>query len=84
MWWRWYSWACPLAFTLYGLIASQFGDVDDKILRDTNTTVKDYIEDYFGFEHDNVWIAASAVAGFSIFFAFTFALGIRTLNFQKR
>ncbi|KAL8123018.1 pleiotropic drug resistance protein 1-like [Apium graveolens] len=84
VWWRWYSWACPLAFTLYGLIASQFGDIDDKILRDTNTTVKDYIEDYFGFEHKNVWVAATAVAGFALLFAVSFALGIRALNFQKR
>eukprot|EP01018_Ginkgo_biloba_P026509 Gb_37006 [translate_table: standard] len=27
VWWRWYYWACPVAWTLYGLIASQYGDI---------------------------------------------------------
>ncbi|XP_048233510.1 pleiotropic drug resistance protein 1-like isoform X2 [Ricinus communis] len=25
VWWRWYPWACPVSWTLYGLIASKFG-----------------------------------------------------------
>jgi hypothetical protein len=29
IWWRWYSWACPVAWTLYGLVASQYGDIAD-------------------------------------------------------
>ncbi|MQL00608.1 hypothetical protein EI005_25720, partial [Escherichia coli] len=29
IWWRWYYWACPVAWTIYGLVASQFGDIDD-------------------------------------------------------
>ncbi|PQQ21261.1 pleiotropic drug resistance protein 1 [Prunus yedoensis var. nudiflora] len=29
IWWRWYYWACPVAWTLYGLVASQFGDLND-------------------------------------------------------
>ncbi|KAF3673549.1 Pleiotropic drug resistance protein 3 [Capsicum annuum] len=28
IWWRWYYWACPVAWTLYGLVASQFGDIE--------------------------------------------------------
>ncbi|KAF3328503.1 pleiotropic drug resistance protein 1-like protein [Carex littledalei] len=28
-WWRWYFWACPVSWTLYGLTVSQFGDIDD-------------------------------------------------------
>ncbi|KAG5141732.1 hypothetical protein JHK82_017427 [Glycine max] len=27
VWWRWYYWACPVAWTIYGLVASQFGDI---------------------------------------------------------
>ena len=26
IWWRWYYWASPVAWTLYGLITSQVGD----------------------------------------------------------
>uniref|UniRef100_A0A166EKX5 ABC transporter domain-containing protein n=1 Tax=Daucus carota subsp. sativus TaxID=79200 RepID=A0A166EKX5_DAUCS len=83
-WWRWYSWLCPVAYTLYGLIASQFGDIDDKTLTDTNQTVKKFIEDYFGFEHDNVWAVALAVVGFTLLFAVTFAFSIKSFNFQRR
>ncbi|MBA0843490.1 hypothetical protein Goarm_000675, partial [Gossypium armourianum] len=30
VWWRWYYWVCPISWSLYGLIASQYGDVQDK------------------------------------------------------
>ncbi|OVA12443.1 Glycoside hydrolase [Macleaya cordata] len=30
-WWVWYYWICPVAWTVYGLILSQYGDVDDMI-----------------------------------------------------
>jgi len=26
VWWRWYYWAFPISWTLYGLITSQLGD----------------------------------------------------------
>ncbi|KAL8118558.1 hypothetical protein AgCh_016181 [Apium graveolens] len=84
IWWRWYSYICPLAWTLYGLVASQFGDVEDKTLSDANVSVKDFIEDYFGFKHDNVWIAGAAVAGFAILMAYTFAYSIKSFNFERR
>ncbi|KAK9232143.1 hypothetical protein WN943_022386 [Citrus x changshan-huyou] len=48
-WWRWYYWANPIAWTLYGLIASQYGDVEDKI--ETGETVKHFLRDYYGFKH---------------------------------
>ncbi|KAL8118570.1 pleiotropic drug resistance protein 1-like [Apium graveolens] len=84
VWWRWYSWICPLAYTLYGLIASQFGDMDDTILEDTNQSVKEFVEDYFGFDKDYVWAIGVAVVGFTLLFGFVFAYAIRKINFQKR
>ncbi|KAI4329206.1 hypothetical protein L6164_021496 [Bauhinia variegata] len=30
-WWIWYYWICPVAWTVYGLIISQYGDVTDDI-----------------------------------------------------
>ncbi|WOG89279.1 hypothetical protein DCAR_0208516 [Daucus carota subsp. sativus] len=83
-WWRWYVWLNPVAYTLYGLVASQFGDIEDKSLTTTNQTVREFIEDYFGFYHDKVWAVGVAVVGFSFLFAFTFAFSIKALNFQKR
>nr|POE70493.1 pleiotropic drug resistance protein 2 [Quercus suber] len=31
IWWRWYYWASPVAWTIYGIIASQFGDLKTEI-----------------------------------------------------
>ncbi|KAL1810497.1 hypothetical protein DCAR_0730200 [Daucus carota subsp. sativus] len=86
-WWRWYAWACPVAYTLYGLIASQFGDITDKTIPDDNDgrqTVQKFIEDYFGFNHDSVWAVALATAGFAIAFGAIFAYSIKAFNFQRR
>lgn len=82
MWWRWYYWACPVAWTLYGLVASQFGDLNHML--DNNKTVETFLDDYFGFKHDFVGVVAAVVVGFSVLFAFVFALAIKVFNFQKR
>ncbi|KAM0946163.1 putative ABC-2 type transporter, P-loop containing nucleoside triphosphate hydrolase [Dioscorea sansibarensis] len=31
IWWRWYYWATPLAWTIYGLAASQLGNLDNLV-----------------------------------------------------
>ncbi|KAK9229255.1 hypothetical protein WN944_022214 [Citrus x changshan-huyou] len=58
VWWRWYYWANPIAWTLYGLIASQFGDVEDQM--ENGETVKHFLRDYFGFKHDFLGVVAGA------------------------
>ncbi|WRX27625.1 ABC transporter-like [Theobroma cacao] len=82
VWWRWYYWACPLAWTLYGLITSQFGDVKDTL--DTNETVQSFIRSYYGFRHDFLGVVAAVMVAFPAFYALTFAFSIKVLNFQKR
>lgn len=84
MWWRWYYWGCPVSYTLYGLLASQFGDYDDKILGDMKVSIKEFLTSYYGFEHKNIVYCAIAVAGFMIVFALAFGAGIKVLNFQRR
>jgi hypothetical protein len=32
VWWRWYYWASPFAWTLYGLATSQFGDISNEVV----------------------------------------------------
>ncbi|KAI3868278.1 hypothetical protein MKX03_000189, partial [Papaver bracteatum] len=83
IWWRWYYWACPVAWTLYGLAVSQFGDIQT-VMVDTNVTVEVFMKDYFGFERDFHPVVAVVVFGIPVLFAFIFAYAIRTLNFQKR
>ncbi|KAF8035905.1 hypothetical protein BT93_C1815 [Corymbia citriodora subsp. variegata] len=82
IWWRWYYWACPISWTLYGLVASQFGDVKDKL--DTGETVEEFVRSYFGFRHDFLGVVAIVLVGFPVLFGFIFAFSIRTFNFQKR
>jgi hypothetical protein len=83
VWWRWYYWICPVAWTLYGLVATQFGDdVTSRI--ETNETVKEFIRRYFGYRDDFVGIAAFVVVGFTMLFALIFATSLKLFNFQRR
>lgn len=86
IWWRWYYWACPVAWTLYGLVVSQFGDLDNQMqLVDGSTKeVKVFVKEYFGFHHDFLGAVAGVTVGFSVLFAFVFSLGVKFLNFQHR
>ncbi|KAF8009148.1 hypothetical protein BT93_J0208 [Corymbia citriodora subsp. variegata] len=83
IWWRWYYWACPVSWTLYGLVVSQFGDLK-KSLKDTESTVEEYVRDNFGYRHDLLGVSAAMMIGFSVLFVFVFAISIKVLNFQRR
>ena len=85
MWWRWYYYVCPVSWTLYGLVASQFGDLTSDVT-DTGSkqTVEEFLRSYFGFRHDFIGVCAAVVLGFAVLFAFIFAVSIRIFNFQKR
>nr|POE55161.1 abc transporter g family member 53 [Quercus suber] len=82
IWWRWYYWACPVAWTLYGLVVSQFGDVKDML--DNGKTVEDFARSYFRFKQDFLGVVAVVVAGFAVLFSFIFAFSIMVFNFQRR
>ncbi|KAK4725675.1 hypothetical protein R3W88_030592 [Solanum pinnatisectum] len=83
IWWRWYYWADPVAWTLYGLVASQFGDLQNKIT-DSDETAKQFLRRYFGFRHDFIGVAAVVTVAYAVVFSVTFALAIKVFNFQKR
>lgn len=82
MWWRWYYYICPVAWTLNGLVASQFGDLQDKL--DTGETVEHFVQSYFGFEYDFVGYVALIIFGLAALFAIIFAYSIKAFNFQNR
>lgn len=82
MWWRWYSWACPVAYTLYGLVSSQFGDIMHPL--ESGDSVEEFVRSYFDFKHEFLGAIAAAVVGFAALFAFTFAVCIKFFNFQRR
>ncbi|XP_027344301.1 pleiotropic drug resistance protein 1-like isoform X1 [Abrus precatorius] len=83
VWWRWYYWACPVAWTIYGLVASQFGDIMTE-MQTEGKPVKYFLEDYYGIKHDFIGVCAVVVAGIAVLFAFIFAVAIKAFNFQKR
>jgi len=66
------------------MTASEFGD--KKNMLETGETVEEFVRDYFGFRHDFVGVAAAAVFGFALLFAFIFAISItiRVFNSQRR
>ncbi|CAI9094458.1 OLC1v1030203C1 [Oldenlandia corymbosa var. corymbosa] len=83
VWWRWYYYICPVAWTLYGLVASQFGDIKEQMV-DTNQTVEEFIRNYYGFRHDFVGYVGIIIVGIATLFTFIFAFSIRVFNFQRR
>ncbi|XP_027364375.1 pleiotropic drug resistance protein 2-like [Abrus precatorius] len=86
IWWRWYYWASPVAWTIYGLVTSQVGYKNSPIEVPgfRSMTVKDYIERMLGFEHNFLGVVALTQITFGLIFLFVFAYGIKFLNFQKR
>ncbi|XP_051135802.1 pleiotropic drug resistance protein 1-like [Andrographis paniculata] len=89
VWWRWFHYVCPVSWTLYGLAASQFGDLQDKFelelgLESAEQTVADFVRSNFGFRHEFLGVVMFIVLLFGLAFAISFALSIKAFNFQKR
>ncbi|KAH0932745.1 hypothetical protein HID58_009862 [Brassica napus] len=86
IWWRWYYWATPVAWTLYGIITSQVGDKDSivQITGVGDMSLKTLLKNGFGFEHDFLPVVAAVHIAWILLFAFVFAYGIKFLNFQRR
>lgn len=82
IWWRWYYWATPVSYTLYGFITSQYGDIKETM--DNDMTVEEFLESYFGFRHDMLGVVAAILVGVVVVFTFIFAYSIKTFNFQRR
>ncbi|KAM0019486.1 putative ABC transporter, AAA+ ATPase domain, ABC-2 type transporter [Helianthus debilis subsp. tardiflorus] len=86
IWWRWYYWGSPVAWTLYGLITSQVGQNEDlvEVPGAGSVPVREFIKNYMGFEYDFLGYVAMAHVGWVVLFFIVFVCGIKFLNFQKR
>ncbi|KAJ6793163.1 putative ABC transporter G family member 31 [Iris pallida] len=87
VWWRWYYWANPVAWSLNGLLTSQFGDIHKPMVLSDGThseSISVFLEDHFGFRHDLLGVAGLMVVCFCVIFAVVFAVAIKFLNFQRR
>lgn len=86
-WVAWYYWACPVAWTVYGLIITQFGDVTSLMATSGGggvVMVKDYVEKTFGMSQHMLGPAVAMPVVFTVLFAGVFVIGIKYLNFQQR
>jgi len=86
VWWRWFYWCNPVAWTIYGVIASQFGDISRTVTVPGNPDkiVKEILKETYGMKHDFLGYVVLAHFGYILIFLFLFAYGTKTLNFQKR
>ncbi|KAI8547234.1 hypothetical protein RHMOL_Rhmol07G0179400 [Rhododendron molle] len=82
VWWKWYVYICSVSWTLYGLVASQFGNIQAKL--DKGETVEYFVQTYFDFKHDFVGYVAIIIVGIVVLFGFFFAFSIKAFNFQRR
>lgn len=81
IWWRWQYWVSPVPWTFYGIITSQFGDlnVELEIPGAGNIGLKVYLKENLGFEYDFLLLVAAVHIGWILLFLFGFAYGISEL-----
>ncbi|KAK9682599.1 hypothetical protein RND81_10G084400 [Saponaria officinalis] len=88
VWWRWYYWLCPVAWSLYGMLVSQYGDIENPVVdlagEYEGLNVKQFLHSYFGYNHDLLGVVAGVIVGINVLFAFIFAFAIKSFNFQRR
>ncbi|KAM1576824.1 hypothetical protein ACFX15_032561 [Malus domestica] len=84
-WWIWLYYMTPTSWSMNGLLTSQYGDINKEVIVFGETkTVSAFLEDYFGFHHDQLALVAVVLIAFPIAFASIFAFCIGHLNFQRR
>lgn len=86
IWWRWYYWGSPVAWTIYGLVTSIVGDKNDNVEVPGigEIPLKLFLKDNLGFEFDFLGVVAVAHVAWAVLFSCVFAYGIKFLNFQRR
>ncbi|KAL2653873.1 hypothetical protein R1flu_022001 [Riccia fluitans] len=86
IWWKWYYWICPLAYSLYGIVTSQFGDLKEIVrLNDGRVTqIDEFLRERYGFKTSFLPLSAVMVIVFAVLFAVIFICTIAKLSFQRR
>ncbi|KAI3814151.1 hypothetical protein L1987_18898 [Smallanthus sonchifolius] len=86
IWCRWYYWANPLSWTVYGLLTGQIGEDNDmfEVPGAGNMTVKGFMKESFGYEYEFLPVVAITHVAWILVFFFAFVYAIKFLNFQHR
>ncbi|KAJ4823985.1 hypothetical protein Tsubulata_051044, partial [Turnera subulata] len=83
-WWVWLYWICPTAWSLRGLFASQYGDIEKEITAfGERKAINAFLKSYFGYHQGELGVVAVVLLVFPLLFAVSFAIAIAKLNFQK-
>ncbi|KAL8171785.1 hypothetical protein V2J09_023589 [Rumex salicifolius] len=84
-WWIWLYYVSPTSWTLNGLLNSQYGDIQTMTtVYNQRNSVSGFLEDYFGFHHDQLGLVAFFLIAYPLLFASLFAVFMSKLNFQRR
>uniref|UniRef100_K4AIA6 ABC transporter domain-containing protein n=1 Tax=Setaria italica TaxID=4555 RepID=K4AIA6_SETIT len=84
-WWIWFYYICPVAWTLRGIITSQLGDVQTRIVGPGfDGTVQEFLEESLGFKQGMTGVTVAVLSCFSLFFFAIYATSIKVINFQRR
>jgi membrane-bound metal-dependent hydrolase YbcI (DUF457 family) len=74
-----------MAWTLYGLVTSQLGNVSSKInVSGSEIEIRQYLAQHFGFHHSFLPYVAVWYVGMVLLFGLVFAYSIKFINFQRR
>ncbi|KAH0464580.1 hypothetical protein IEQ34_007366 [Dendrobium chrysotoxum] len=86
VWWVWYYRICPVSWTFYGLIVTQYSDMYDliKVPGQSDQQIRDYVMHHFGYRDDQKNIMLLVLLGFTLVFAAIYTYCIRSINFQRR
>lgn len=86
-WWLFGYYGSPTAYSLWGLVASQLGDVQHEFLINSagsRVSVADFVRAYFGFRHDFLGWTVLLLIAFVVAFRLIAIWALAYLNFQKR
>ncbi|XP_062009969.1 pleiotropic drug resistance protein 3-like isoform X1 [Rosa rugosa] len=84
-WWVWGYWICPVAWSLNGLLTSQYGDLNKVIVvHGEEKTISDFLESIHGYYYNELKYVATVLLAFPLVFAFAFGVATEKLNFQRR
>lgn len=84
--WRWFTYVNPVAWSLYGLLASQLGNIQATIIDFTGQeiSVADFLTDRFGYHYSMVGPIVAILFAYVLFFRGLSVLFLTRINFQKR
>ncbi|KAL1091253.1 hypothetical protein V6Z11_D07G144300 [Gossypium hirsutum] len=84
-WWVWFYWMVPTSWVLRGLLTSQYGDINKEIIAfGERKTISTFLENHYGFKHEDLPLTAILLCAYPIFFASIFTYFMAKLNFQRR